>query len=67
MSQMTVFDVIELKIKESLVSARERLCGGGAKDFAEYRETCGYIRGLETAQREVQDLARNFLEEDEDD
>ena len=67
MSQLTVFDVIELKIKDSLVAAREHLCNGGAKDFAEYRETCGFIRGLETAQREVKDLARNFLEEDEDD
>lgn len=66
MTQLTVFDVIELKIKESLVSAKEHLCSGGAKDFAEYRETCGYIRGVETALREVQDLARNYLEEDDD-
>ena len=66
MSHLTVFDVIELKIKDSLVAAREHLCNGGAKDFAEYRETCGYIRGVETALREVQDLARNYLEEDDD-
>lgn len=66
MSEMTVFDVLEKKMKDSLSGAQERLCGGGAKDFAEYRETCGYIRGLETALREVQDLARNYLEGDDD-
>ena len=66
MQPVTVFDVLEQKYKETLTSARDHLCGGGAKDFAEYRETCGYIRGVETALREVQDLARNYLEEDDD-
>ena len=66
MQPVTVFDVLEQKYKETLSAAREHLCGGSAKDFAEYRETCGYIRGVETALREVQDLARNYLEDDDD-
>jgi hypothetical protein len=39
----------------------------GPKDYAEYRDMCGAIRGLGLALREVQDLAQNYLKEDEDD
>ena len=63
----TVFDVLNEKIEEHRSSAITMLAQGSVTDFAKYRELCGLIRGLETAQREVKDLARNFLEEDEDD
>jgi len=66
MQPTTVFDVLERKYRELLTNANNHLSGGSAKDFAEYRETCGYIRGVETALREVQDLARSYLEDDDD-
>jgi hypothetical protein len=39
---------------------------GGAKDFAEYREVCGVIRGLNAALREVGDLSRNYMDDNDD-
>lgn len=62
----TVFDVLDERISDSLSAAQDSLTSGSAKDFAEYREACGYIRGLETALREVRDLARIQLEDDDD-
>jgi hypothetical protein len=41
------------------------LCGGGAKDFAEYRHVCGVIRGLTHAEQLVKDLVQKMEYEDE--
>ena len=62
----TVFDVLNLKLTELKGSSEEFLNSGGAKDFAEYREVCGVIRGLNAALREVSDLSRNYMEDDDD-
>lgn len=62
----TVFDVLAENYSERINATKEVLSCGGAKDYPEYRELCGLIRGLEHALREVQDLSRKFLEEDED-
>jgi hypothetical protein len=63
----TVFDVLNEQITEHKVSAEEFLYSGGPKDFAEYREVCGVIRGLDAALREVGDLSRNYMDDDDDD
>lgn len=42
----------------------EFLCDGGAKDFAEYKNLCGEIRGLSVAQEEIKDLVRKLKELD---
>ena len=44
----------------------EFLCDGGAKDFAEYKNLCGEIRGLSVAQEEIKDLVRKMKELDND-
>lgn len=62
----TVFDVLNEKISELKGSSEDFLKSGGAKDFAEYREVCGVIRGLNAALREVSDLSRNYMEDDDD-
>ena len=62
----TVFDVLNLKLTELKGSSEEFLTSGGPKDFAEYREVCGVIRGLNIALREVQDLSRNNMEDEDD-
>ena len=62
----TVFDVLIDKIAAHKNAVAESLISGAGKDYAEYRELCGLIRGLETAQREVHDLAQTYLEEDND-
>jgi hypothetical protein len=62
----TVFDVLNQKLTELKSSSEEFLYSGGAKDFAGYKEVCGVIRGLDAALREVNDLSRNYMEEDDD-
>lgn len=62
----TVFDVLNQKLTELKGSSEEFLNSGGAKDFAEYKEVCGVIRGLNAALREVSDLSRNYMEDDDD-
>ena len=62
----TVFDVLENKLADLQQSQEEFLAGGGASDFAQYKESCGVIRGLAAARREIEDLARNYMEDSDD-
>jgi hypothetical protein len=62
----TVLDVLKEKLEEHVSSAQEYLSSGGAKDYAQYQETVGLIRGLETCISYTNDLSRNYLEEDDD-
>ena len=62
----TVFDVLTDKLTDHKRSSEEFLHSGAAKDFSEYREVCGVLRGLDTALREVNDLSRNYMEEEDD-
>ena len=62
----TVFGVLIERIEEQKSSAIEFLTSGGPKDFAEYKDVCGLIRGLQTARSLVEDLSRNYMEDDDD-
>lgn len=62
----TVFDVLMDKIDDHIRLANEFLVDGACKDFAQYRNVCGVIQGLNTAKREVQDLSRNYMDDDND-
>jgi hypothetical protein len=62
----TVFEVLDAKIEELKASNIEFLEQGAAKDYAEYRESCGVIRGLSAAQREIKDLSRNYMDDEDD-
>ena len=62
----TVFDVLDEKLADIQRSQEEFINSGGAKDFAEYKESCGVIRGLTVTRREIQDLARNYMDADDD-
>jgi hypothetical protein len=62
----TVFDVLLQKHEEDVASSSQFLCSGGAKDYAEYKEVVGRIRGLQLAIQTTKDLQRNFTEEDDD-
>lgn len=35
-----------LKLKDEINNRADSLAQGGAKDYAEYRENCGYLDGL---------------------
>jgi|TARA_B100000085_G_C18522723_1_gene504363 hypothetical protein len=62
----TVFDVLEKKLADLQRSQEEFLAEGGAKDFSEYKESCGVIRGLAAARREIEDLSRNYMDDIDD-
>tara|TARA_R100001530_G_scaffold133327_1_gene106582 strand:- start:197 stop:394 length:198 start_codon:yes stop_codon:yes gene_type:complete len=62
----TVFDVLTDKITAELTAGQDHLSSGAVKDFAEYRDLCGFIRGLEVALREVNDLSRNYMEDEDE-
>ena len=62
----TVFGVLQEKLTEQKRSSEEFIQSGAAKDFAEYREVCGVLRGLDTALREINDLSRNYMEDEDD-
>ena len=57
---------VNSKLEERRKELLEFLGEGGAKDYAHYKEVCGVIRGLQTAQAELGDLVRKIKEfEDE--
>ena len=61
----TVFDVLTNKLDEDMSSATQFLAGGSAKDFAGYKEIVGLIRGLEASKQHIEDLSRNYMEDDD--
>jgi|TARA_R100001086_G_scaffold222978_1_gene140587 hypothetical protein len=62
----TVYDVLINKIEVEISSAQNFLEAGSAKDYANYREIVGLIRGLKSSVQYIQDLAKQQLEGDDD-
>jgi hypothetical protein len=54
----TVVDVFLKEIRERIKTHSDHLNSGAAKDYAEYRDICGFIRGLETADAYLTDLLK---------
>jgi len=63
----TVMDLLTRKLKELEDSHTQALAGGAVADYAAYRELCGKIAGLQTAQREVADLQQRLKAADDHD
>ncbi len=61
-----VIDIAISKLEEHIKSLVDVLSGGGAKSYDHYKELCGKIQGLQTAQYELGDLVRRLKENDED-
>ena len=61
-----VMELLHKRLGERVATISESLAGGVAKDYAEYQRLCGVVTGLLTAQREIQDLAIQLKETDED-
>jgi hypothetical protein len=62
----TVLDVLRSELQSKLNQQRDALADGAAKDFAEYKEQAGAIRGLAFALYLVEDLMRKTKEMDND-
>jgi hypothetical protein len=61
-----IFELLNKRIEDQIKSHSEALASGQSKDYAQYRELCGVIRGLQTAQRELGDLVRNLKDDNDD-
>ena len=62
----TVFDVLIGHLDEQCSSAKDFLYAGSAKDYPAYRELVGLIRGLEATKSYIEDLAKNYMDDDYD-
>tara|TARA_R100001463_G_scaffold29232_6_gene66589 strand:- start:2543 stop:2740 length:198 start_codon:yes stop_codon:yes gene_type:complete len=62
----TVFDVLKDRINDDISSAQSFLNAGSPKDYANYREVVGLIRGLEATKSYIEDLAKNYMDDDDD-
>ena len=62
----SVFDLLQKKLQDRIQNLNESVSNGSAKDYAEYRELSGVIRGLRSAQMEVQDLASRLKEREDE-
>ena len=60
----TAFDVVLKEIEERRDDIAQALISGAAKEFADYRELCGEIRGLSRTHSFIKDLLRK-MENDE--
>jgi len=61
-----MLDVLNKKLDEQVKQLVDVVSGGGAKTYDHYKELCGTIRGLQTAQYELADLVRKTKEYDDD-
>lgn len=51
---------------KKITDLEEFMSEGGCKDYPHYRELCGLIRGLRTAQSEINDLVQRYKDFDDD-
>jgi hypothetical protein len=58
--------VLKDRIDGDISSAQSFLTAGSPKDYANYREVVGLIRGLEASKSYIEDLAKNYMEDDND-
>ena len=61
-----MLEVLNGKLEEHVKQLVEVVSAGGAKSHEHYKELCGTIRGLQTAQMEIADLVRKTKEYDDD-
>ena len=61
-----MFEVLNKKLDEQVKQLVDVVSGGGAKTYDHYKELCGTIRGLQTAQYELADLVRKTKEYEDD-
>ena len=61
-----LLDILNGKLQDQVQQVVDVVSAGGAKSHEHYKELCGTIRGLQTAQMEVNDLVRKLKDVDDD-
>ena len=62
----SIFEVITDEIQTVLGGLEQSVSGGGAREYADYREMVGRIQALRSIRNYVHELSRNYLEQDND-
>ena len=62
----TVFQALIDKYTEELEGLKEALSNGAASDMSKYSEIVGRIRGLRSAIQHTHDLAKNYMDDDDE-
>lgn len=60
-----ILEHVSKKLREREVEIARVVGDGGCKSFDHYKELCGFIRGLQTAQFEIEDLVRKIKVNDD--
>ena len=58
-------EILHHQLEDRRKAVIEALGDGSAKDFSQYQQAVGLVRGLLTAQSLISDLARNMEMDDE--
>ena len=61
-----LLDILNGKLNEQVQQLVDVVSAGGAKSHEHYKELCGTIRGLQTAQYELADLVRKTKDYDDE-
>jgi len=61
-----LLDILNGKLNDQVQQLVDVVSAGGAKSHEHYKELCGTIRGLQTAQMELADLVRKTKDYDDD-
>ena len=61
-----LLDILNGKLNEQVQQLVDVVSAGGAKSHEHYKELCGTIRGLQTAQMEIADLVRKTKDYEDD-
>jgi hypothetical protein len=63
---MTEIEYLKKQNKDLIDKAVTNLIGGAAKDYAEYRELVGLIRGLDRANSHLEDLEEKVKKDNDE-
>ena len=61
-----LLETLNKRLEEHIKQYVQIVSDGGAKSHDHYKELCGTIRGLQTAQMEIADLVRKTKEYEDD-
>lgn len=61
-----LLEYLTAKLTERRVALAEAMAGGACKDYAEYQNCAGQVRGLLAAQYEIDALVQKLKEDDDE-
>lgn len=53
----------DTKIRQDIAKHQEQISGGVAQDFAQYKDRCGFIRGMQESLTIIEQVNKSFFED----